>query len=74
VEVIAVASIVIEAGGSCDQAIEPLLHDSIWDHCEHYTGGVSALRCIVLELFAPNALASVEACTDSPMASAAPWR
>lgn len=53
----AVASLVIEHGGTEDQAIAGLLHDAIED------GGVAYARRIH-DAFGPHVLALVEACSD----------
>jgi (p)ppGpp synthase/HD superfamily hydrolase len=60
----AVASLVIEHGGSEDQAIAGLLHDAIEDGGEAY-----AVR--IREAFGPHVLALVEACSDGTAESKA---
>ena len=59
---LAVASLVLDYGGSEDQAIAALLHDAIEDGkdkpgCEPYAARI-------LEAFGPAVLAMVEGCTD----------
>ncbi|MBN8728455.1 MAG: HD domain-containing protein [Xanthomonadales bacterium] len=53
----AVAALVLEFGGSGDQAIAALLHDAIED-------GGTAFAAHIGEAFGPEVLAMVEACTD----------
>jgi (p)ppGpp synthase/HD superfamily hydrolase len=53
----AVASLVLEYGGSEDQAIAALLHDVIEDAGEAYAGRID-------EAFGPEVLAMVRDCTD----------
>jgi (p)ppGpp synthase/HD superfamily hydrolase len=60
----AVASLVIEYGGTEDQAIAGLLHDAIEDGGEAY---VTRIR----EAFGPAVLALVEACSDGTAESKA---
>ena len=43
---ISVAGIVVESGGSRDQAIAALLHDSIEDQAESYPGGAELERVV----------------------------
>jgi len=61
---LAVAALVIEDGGSEDEAIAALLHDSIEDQGQHYPGGRAALRTYIHEQFGLEVAAIVEACTD----------
>lgn len=60
----AVASLVIEYGGSEDQAIAGLLHDAIEDGGEAYATRIH-------EAFGPAVLALVEACSDGTAESKA---
>jgi (p)ppGpp synthase/HD superfamily hydrolase len=53
----AVASLVLEYGGSEDQAIAALLHDTIEDGGEAYADRIN-------EVFGPDVLAMVRDCTD----------
>ncbi len=61
---IAVAALVIEHGGSEDQAIAGLLHDAIEDGGEDYATQIR-------EAFGPAVLALVEACSDGTAESKA---
>lgn len=61
---LAVTALVIEDGGSEDEAIGALLHDSIEDQGQHYPGGRVALRSYIHEHFGPEVAAIVNACTD----------
>ena len=73
----AVASLVLEYGGSEDQAIAALLHDTIEDGGEAYADRIN-------ETFGPDVLAMVRDCTDgtfeskgsarTPHAKYANWR
>lgn len=73
----AVASLVLEYGGSEDQAIAALLHDTVEDGGEAYAGRIGAA-------FGPGVLAMVRDCTDgsfeqkaaarTPHAKYAEWR
>jgi len=68
--VLAVSTLVLEAGGSEDQAIAGLLHDAAEDH-----GGMATLNQIQSE-FGPHVAGLVEACSDSLAAdrnAKAPW-
>ncbi len=71
---IAVAGLVLENGGSRDEAIAGLLHDSIEDCGVDYPGGVSALRDRVRSEFGESVLAIVEGCTDAETVPKPPWR
>jgi hypothetical protein len=67
---LAVAALVLEHGGTEDQAIAALLHDAAEDH-----GGAARLRMIEAE-FGPAVAHLVEACSDSLVADRsdkAPW-
>ncbi|SPE42573.1 Metal dependent phosphohydrolase [Candidatus Sulfopaludibacter sp. SbA3] len=59
-----VASLVLEDHGSEDEAIAALLHDSVEDHGNRYTGGRGALRAEIAARFGSNVLEMVDACTD----------
>ena len=50
----AVASLVLEHGGTADEAVGALLHDSVEDQGEHYPGGAAALRAVIEEAFGPR--------------------
>jgi len=59
-----VASLVIDDGGTEDEAIAALLHDSLEDQGDSYPSGRQALRATITEQFGDNVAAIVEACTD----------
>ena len=59
-----VAALVIDDGGSEDEAIAALLHDSIEDRGDDYPGGRAALRAHIDKEFGPAVRAIVDACTD----------
>ena len=61
---LAVAALVIEDGGSEDEAIAALLHDSLEDQSSEYPGGREALRVYIREQYGPEVAAIVDACTD----------
>lgn len=61
---LAVAAIVIEDGGTEDEAIAALLHDSIEDCGDTYPGGRPALRRYLAQNFSRHVLEIVDACTD----------
>ena len=61
---LAVAALVIEDGGSEDEAIGALLHDSIEDQGEHYPGRRTALRLYIGDQFGVVVADIVDACTD----------
>jgi (p)ppGpp synthase/HD superfamily hydrolase len=63
-----VASIVLEHGGSEDQAIAALLHDAVEDQ-----GGASTLDRIRQE-FGSRVAEIVDACTDTDESPKPPWR
>lgn len=65
---LAVSSIVIENGGSEDEAIAALLHDAIED------AGGDRIRHVIREHFGENVLAIVEGCTDTDETPKPPWR
>lgn len=71
---IGVAAIVIEEGGTRDQAIAALLHDSIEDQAGHYPGGAPALRRDIRAEFGDAVLVIVEACTDTDVTPKPPYR
>ncbi len=71
---LAVAALVIEDGGSEDEAIAALLHDSLEDQGSDYPGGREALRVYIRETFGPAVASIIDACTDDeglPKGSAA---
>ncbi len=63
-----VAGIVLEAGGSEDEAIAALLHDAIEDQ-----GGALA-RAAIHRRFGRNVARIVEQCSDSDRVPKPPWR
>lgn len=68
---LAVCSLVLEAGGDEDQAIAALLHDAVEDQ-----GGSATLETI-RHLFGDRVATAVESCSDSVVTDAAkkaPWR
>ncbi len=62
---LAVASLVIEDGGTEEEAIAALLHDSIEDQASRYPGGEAQLRMDIGERYGPEVLRIVEACTEN---------
>ena len=71
---IAVSSLVIEAGGNEDEAIGALLHDSIEDCPKEYPGGVERLREDIRWQFGNAVLDIVEHCSDTDEIPKPPWR
>lgn len=71
---IAVSSLVIEAGGSEDEAIGALLHDSIEDCPKDYPGGVERLRQDIHYQFGNTVLDIVNHCSDTDEIPKPPWR
>lgn len=71
-----VSSLVLEHGGSAQEAVAGLLHDSIEDQGHNYPGGVSALRAAIKSRFGAAVLEIVDGCTDSDTDpdSKPPWR
>jgi (p)ppGpp synthase/HD superfamily hydrolase len=65
---LAVASLVIEHGGTEDEAIAALLHDAIEDQ------GGDATRQIIRRLFGDEVVAIVDGCTDAEVIPKPPWR
>lgn len=65
---LAVAAIVIENGGTEDEAIAALLHDAIED------AGGDRVRHEIRARFGDNVLAIVEGCTDTDRTPKPPWR
>jgi len=58
------AALVIEDGGSEDEAIAALLHDSLEDQAHNYPGGGAALAAEIQARFGPEVLRIVVACTE----------
>ncbi len=65
---LAVTSLVIENGGTEDEAIAALLHDAIED------AGGDRIRRLIRERYGENVLAIVEGCTDTDQTPKPPWR
>src|ERR1035441_8782185 len=63
-----VCGLVIDSGGSEDEAIAAVLHDAVEDQ-----GGVATLERIRTH-FGSNVAAIVEACSDTDMLPKPPWR
>ena len=70
----AVSALVLEHGGTEDQAIAGLLHDAIEDQGQDFEGGVDGLRQEIEREFGTAVLAIVEACTDADTIPKPPWR
>jgi len=68
---LAVASLVIEDGGSEDEAIAALFHDSIEDQSHRYPGGREQMRQDLERKFGPEVVRIVEACTENYLEQAA---
>jgi (p)ppGpp synthase/HD superfamily hydrolase len=66
-----VAALVLEDGGSEDEAIAALLHDAIEDQGR---GNPDVLRQTITERFGDRVLEIVEALTDSDTSEKGPWR
>jgi (p)ppGpp synthase/HD superfamily hydrolase len=65
---LAVTAIVLEHGGTEDEAIAALLHDAVEDQ-----GGASTLA-VIHRLFGPEVAAIVEGCSDTDEQPKPPWR
>ena len=63
-----VCGLVIDSGGSEDEAIAAVLHDAVEDQ-----GGAATLERIRTQ-FGSNVAATVEACSDTDMVPKPPWR
>ena len=63
-----VAALVLEDGGSENEAIAALLHDAVEDQ-----GGAST-RAEILQRFGPQVTAIVDACTEPPRQLSQSWR
>ena len=70
---LAVSGLVIENGGSEDEAIAALLHDAIEDQSQRF-GGADNLRTILYDRFGEIVLGIVEGCTDADTTPKPPWR
>jgi GTP pyrophosphokinase len=69
-----VCSLVLEDGGSEDEAIAALLHDSVEDQAAGYPGGEGRLREKIAHEFGPEVARLVEALTERPTAATAALR
>jgi Guanosine polyphosphate pyrophosphohydrolases/synthetases len=74
-----VSALVLEDGGTEDQAIAALLHDSIEDQARYYPGGETQLRRDIRKRFGKEVLRIVEGCTEDYMVPPGaleyiPWR
>lgn len=65
---LAVASLVIEHGGTEDEAVAALLHDAIEDQ------GGNSTREVIRRLFGDEVVAIVDGCTDAEVIPKPPWR
>jgi len=61
-----VCSLVLEDGGSEDQAIAALLHDSVEDQGTSFDGGAKALLDVISSKFGPEVVRLVDALTEIP--------
>ncbi len=68
----AVAGIVMEYGGTEDEIIAALLHDSIEDQAHKY-GGAESLRQEIRRRFGDDVLEIVNGCTDADVLPKPPW-
>lgn len=72
---LAVASLVLEHGGTEDQAIGALLHDALEDQAGPHGADADGLRDRILRRYGPAVLEIVEGCSDSYGGSPrAPWK
>lgn len=71
---LAVTAIVMKHGGTEEQCIAALLHDSVEDQGKNYPGGPAALRDDIRERFGEEVLEIVDDCTDSDQHPKPPWR
>ncbi len=69
-----VTSLVLENGGSEDEAIAALLHDTLEDQGHRFAGGADTLRNYIQDRFGSHVLAIVEACTDADVKPKPPWQ
>lgn len=68
-----VAGLVLEHGGSEDEAIAALLHDTIEDQA-HKLGGSEAMKAEIQTRFGQSVLDIVLGCTDAETNPKPPWR
>lgn len=71
---LAVAALVMEDGGSEEEVIAALLHDSIEDQSASYPGGRDGLRQEIERKFGSAVLEIVNACTDDDHHGKPEWR
>ncbi len=71
---LAVSAIVLEDGGSEDEAIAALLHDTVEDQGDSYPGGRNGLRSAIAQQFGDRVLEIVDGCTDDGQFTKAEWR
>ncbi|MBE2222068.1 MAG: bifunctional (p)ppGpp synthetase/guanosine-3',5'-bis(diphosphate) 3'-pyrophosphohydrolase [Anaerolineae bacterium] len=69
-----VTSLVLENGGTEDEAIAALLHDTLEDQGYRFAGGADALRAYIQDRFGQRVLEIVEACTDADVQPKPPWK
>jgi GTP pyrophosphokinase len=69
----AVSALVLEHGGTEDEAIAALLHDAIEDQAEHQDGP-AALRAEIARRYGAAVAAIVDHCTDSDAVPKPAWR
>ena len=67
-----VAGLVMEFGGSEDQAIAALLHDAVDDQSEAH-GGPDKLRAEIVRRCGTSVLSIIDACTDADTLPKRPW-
>ncbi len=58
------AALIMEDGGTEDEAIAGLLHDALEDQAHHFPGGYAALAAEIERRYGPEVLRIVEACTE----------
>jgi (p)ppGpp synthase/HD superfamily hydrolase len=63
---LSVCALVIEDGGTEDEAIAALLHDSLEDQSRHYQGGEAGLDSEIERLFGPEVIELVRGLTERP--------
>lgn len=63
---LSVCALVIEDGGSEDEAIAALLHDSLEDQSRNYEGGEAKMAADIEAMFGPEVIALVLGLTERP--------
>ncbi len=71
---LAVTGLVLEHGGTEDEAIAALFHDALEDQGYRFAGGANALRDYIQDRFGTRVLEIVEACTDTDVQPKPPWK